>query len=257
MIMNPSTLQTISQIGVVVGIILTGLGGFGAYYYGKVLDEQKDKAGSTKEQQLRADISKLLTGNELLQGRLEPFEKLAKQLHPSLDQEDALGKLHEELAHLDQRTGALQQQINQAEAIAPQLDPGGRILASPFVSYASEFSEGIARARALCQEGKLDEAYSIAEGLATKRPDFGLAYFIMGTIEIQRQHLNVAEEQLNAAIMKGLLKSDEAWALNNLATIYLVTNRREEALRSLEKAVLLDPGIAEITKFRDAVKARR
>lgn len=255
MIMNPSTLQTISQIGVGVGLTLAAIGGFGAYHYGRIVEALKESEASTREQKLQSDITKLLEGNEALQRRLEPFEATARELHPSLTKEDALERLREELEHLDKRTGMLQQQVQQSQAIAPKLDPNGRIMASPFVSFASEFSEGIARSRTLVQEGKLDEAYAIADDLAVKKPDFGLAFFMMGTIEAMKGQLKPAETHLAVAIDKGLSKPDEAWALNNLASIYVRTDRRSEALRSLEKAVLLNPDEPEIVKFRDALKA--
>jgi hypothetical protein len=39
--MNYQSLQTLSQITITVGIILTALGGYGAYYYGKKADQEK------------------------------------------------------------------------------------------------------------------------------------------------------------------------------------------------------------------------
>ena len=40
--MKPEFLQNISNIFVLVGLILAALGGFGSYYYGKIIDDSKD-----------------------------------------------------------------------------------------------------------------------------------------------------------------------------------------------------------------------
>ena len=42
--MTYQTLQTLSQVAIAVGIIMTGLGGYGAYYYQKKIDSEKDKS---------------------------------------------------------------------------------------------------------------------------------------------------------------------------------------------------------------------
>ena len=38
----------------------------------------------------------------------------------------------------------------------------------------------------LFNEGKLDEAYQIAEALSKKKDDFGPAYYLMGVIELKK-----------------------------------------------------------------------
>jgi len=64
--MSPETLQTLSQVAVVIGIVLTGLSGFGAYYYGRVAQDAKDSAAVEREGSLRANVDKLVAGNETL-----------------------------------------------------------------------------------------------------------------------------------------------------------------------------------------------
>jgi len=53
------TLQTTSQIVLFVGVLLSAIGGFGSYYYGKV-EEEKNKRESNKAQdELKAQIREL------------------------------------------------------------------------------------------------------------------------------------------------------------------------------------------------------
>jgi hypothetical protein len=96
---------------VVVGIILTGLGGFGAYYYGKLVDTDRERASADRETELRSGMGKLLEGNDALQKRLEPFEQLARELHPSLGRDEALKKLRDDLDAVKERAAALERQV--------------------------------------------------------------------------------------------------------------------------------------------------
>ena len=41
--MTYQSLQTLSQIAIAAGLIISALGGYGAYYYGKKVDEEKGK----------------------------------------------------------------------------------------------------------------------------------------------------------------------------------------------------------------------
>lgn len=52
--MSYQSLQTLSQIAIAVGLIISALGGYGAYHYGKKVDEEKAK----KEKQQNAVDSK-------------------------------------------------------------------------------------------------------------------------------------------------------------------------------------------------------
>jgi len=109
--MSPQTLQTVSQIAIVVGVILTGLGGFGAFHYGRRIDQQKEQEASAREDALKADIGKLLTGNASLERRLEPFESLAKQLHPNVASDEALALLQRELDAVSKKAADLETKL--------------------------------------------------------------------------------------------------------------------------------------------------
>ena len=64
--MNPGTLQTICQIFIVVGIIVTGIASFGSYYYGKKATTIENKKLKGNQQTIILKLDELLdsTGNE-------------------------------------------------------------------------------------------------------------------------------------------------------------------------------------------------
>jgi hypothetical protein len=65
------TLQTFSQILIVVGLVITAIGGFGSYYYGKLEEEDyKGKANKTQNE-LKAKIEKLQAGTSKIEKRME------------------------------------------------------------------------------------------------------------------------------------------------------------------------------------------
>lgn len=51
------SLLTLSHIFILAGIIITGLGGFGSYYFGKKESDQKDAEFETKLNEIRTDTS--------------------------------------------------------------------------------------------------------------------------------------------------------------------------------------------------------
>ena len=95
--MNFNLYQTISAIIIFVGILLTGLGGFGRYYFSNKLESQKYSLVVKKETGLNLKIDALLKGNELLRENIKPFEALAKSKYPNDDINTALDKLSEEI----------------------------------------------------------------------------------------------------------------------------------------------------------------
>ena len=107
--MKPETFQTFSQVAISIGIILTAIGGLTSYYSNKIIDKAKEKTAIAKEQKLQGNIDELLDGNRSLQSKIEPFEELAKQLHPSLETNDALQQLRKDYENLEDRAEALEQ----------------------------------------------------------------------------------------------------------------------------------------------------
>ncbi len=53
------TLQTISQLVLFVGVLLSAIGGFGSYYYGKVEEEENKRNSSKVQDELKAQIREL------------------------------------------------------------------------------------------------------------------------------------------------------------------------------------------------------
>lgn len=149
----------------------------------------------------------------------------------------------------------LNKQVDNLSAIAPKLDLHGRIVQGTGVSFSSEFNEGIERARTLYNQEKFDEAYEIAKSLARKKPDFGLAYFIMGTIEVNKGNDDSsAEANLLKAINLGIPKYEEALTYYNLAVIKQKQSKIDDALSLLEKGVKSDSTVKEIKEYLDKLR---
>jgi len=152
------------------------------------------------------------------------------------------------------RIKELKSEVNYLTITAPKLLPDGRIAASPFVTMASEFSDGINEARKLFNDGEDDKAYRIAKSLSEKNPKFGLSYFLMGTIELQRGNYQAGDELLLKSIALEIPKGDEAWAYNNLGISALRQKRLNEAINYLEKCLDIDPKMSQSEKLLKQLK---
>ena len=58
--MNPGTLQTVFQIIMLVGIIVTGIGGFGSYHYGKKSTAIQNEKQKENQQTTTSKLDKIL-----------------------------------------------------------------------------------------------------------------------------------------------------------------------------------------------------
>jgi len=117
--LKPETLQILSQLAIFIGIIATALGGFGSYYFGKKIEKITHSAARVKEEKLQGKIGELLEGNRSLQLQLEPFEDLAKRLHPSLDTQEALKELRQNLEDVERRADIPEKEMV-PRTLAPQ-----------------------------------------------------------------------------------------------------------------------------------------
>ncbi|MCR4291024.1 MAG: tetratricopeptide repeat protein [Candidatus Scalindua sp.] len=113
--------------------------------------------------------------------------------------------------------------------------------------------QATAQVKSYFNEGRYDDAYLIAGDLKQKNPEFGLAYSIIGTIELYREHYDKGEEMLKKAVQLGLPDEDKAWAFHNLGVSSLRKKDYETARELLEKAVGLSPNMEESQKTLDSI----
>jgi len=172
--------------------------------------------------------------DELVKGKNELIEKVDKYQHDLSDKEKTIKQLEAEVAKLN--------------ITSPKLLPNGRIAGSPYVTMSSEFSVGINSARDLFNQGKFDEAYRIAEDLRKKSPKFGLAYFLIGTIEIQSGDFEKGEKSLEQAIQLELPEGDKAWAFHNLGIAALRKQNLSKAVDYLKRAIQVNPEMEDSKK---------
>jgi len=102
--MKPEILQMISQLAVLIGIIVTALGGFGAFHFGKVITQVKEQAAQNREKQFIDKIDGLAKDNKIVQDKLKPFENLANKMYPDIESDAALGRLYREIQDVKKET---------------------------------------------------------------------------------------------------------------------------------------------------------
>jgi len=107
--MSAETWVTISQVGVFLGAILAASGGAGSWYFGKIVERQKDQASTQQQIELNNKIESLIQGNSDLKKQLSPFEKIAERIYPAVERDDALKKLASDVDGMRQETQKLKQ----------------------------------------------------------------------------------------------------------------------------------------------------
>ncbi|MBK9168924.1 MAG: hypothetical protein IPM24_15845 [Bryobacterales bacterium] len=125
--MDPGFLKTASNVVLAVGIVLTAIGTFGAYYFSSQIEASRDAAEVARRKddqiardQLNEQVGRLVAGNDELRERLTPFEALARERYPGLDEPEALERLQNELSTVSKRAEALEQKV---QAANPVLQP--------------------------------------------------------------------------------------------------------------------------------------
>ena len=98
--MKPELSLHLSHIAIFFGVLLTGLGGFGSYYFGQKISSEEKQKSQSDQNRLEGKVSELLDGNEVLKEKLAPFEEIAKKIHPTLDLNIALRKLESDYFQL-------------------------------------------------------------------------------------------------------------------------------------------------------------
>jgi hypothetical protein len=105
------TLISFSNVAILTGVILSGVGGFGAYYFGKKLEKEKDKETEVSERELKGTIDQLSNDARALKEQMKPFEQIAKTLYPNMQLEAAMAKLQEDVVTYQKRTRDLELKV--------------------------------------------------------------------------------------------------------------------------------------------------
>ncbi len=209
----------------VSGIILIAAGTFLVFIGLDIRNRSDDRQTSQSIKKKAYQVGGLIYEKKRLLARISEYQK-------NLSEKDKI------IQQLKTRVDSLNMKVPRQPA-DQQTEAGHRF------DSGKENSEIIARVKSLCIEGKSDEAYEIADGLRQKYPDFGLAYFMLGTIAMYREDYDKGEYLLNRAIQLGLPDADLAWAFHNLGVSALKKEDFEKAREFLEQAVGVNPGIEE------------
>ncbi len=116
-----------------------------------------------------------------------------------------------------------------------------------------EYNDIIVQARELCRKGRFDDAYKIVDELRQKNPGYGLAYFVIGSIEIRKKHYDKGEALLNKAVKLVLSDKERAGVFHNLGIASVGRKNFEKAKGFLEKAIQLDSGMEKSRRALDSL----
>ena len=165
-----------------------------------------------------------------------------------------IGDRDGEIEKLKSEKRVLVQQIEGLLTIRPKLDPWGRLQLSPWFTISSDFDTGINKAKGLYSAGNVNEAYKIAEELVHKNKTFGLGYYLMGVIEIDKGKNAEGEKNILKAINLKIPPEDEAWGYYHLGRSVMKRKKNDEALKYFEKALALDPNMEKTKQMIDKLK---
>ncbi len=65
------TLQTVSQLVLLVGVLLSAIGGFGSYYFGKLEETENERESDIAQNELKARINELQANTSQLSDKTE------------------------------------------------------------------------------------------------------------------------------------------------------------------------------------------
>ena len=151
-----------------------------------------------------------------------------------------------ELSAATNSLAAASQRIAELSEAAPRVDQTGRIVVpSGMLSYPSDFAFGSNKAKELFKQEKFADAFAEAERLSKKKPGFGLAYAIMGTVRAQEEAYTESHALLTKAVDLGLATSDLACAYHCLGIVALRQTNNVAAKQYFELAVETDPKMTE------------
>lgn len=95
--MKAETIQYIFNVLIFAGVLLTAVGGLGAYHFGKKSEEIKEDSLKTQTETFSGQIGNLVEVNSKLNDQLEPFLEYARKLYPNESDSTALDKLRKSI----------------------------------------------------------------------------------------------------------------------------------------------------------------
>ena len=218
----------------IIGIILIATGTIFTYLGQRKISSKDILSLRTQIIDKNSRIDSLLIGNERLSKKIEEYQNTVEKK--------------------DIRISELESDVQKLNYTAPKLLPDGRIELSPGIISASEYSDGIYKARDEFNNGNMDKAYKIAEALYNKNKEFGLAQFLMGTIEVNRGNYPKGELLIKKSIKLGISEGDLEWAYHNLGVASLRQQKLNEAIQYLEEALKVNPKKTESTNLINDIK---
>ncbi|HAM39742.1 MAG: hypothetical protein A2474_03890 [Elusimicrobia bacterium RIFOXYC2_FULL_34_12] len=165
-----------------------------------------------------------------------------------------IGARDGEIEKLKSEKRILLHQIEGLLTIRPKLDPWGRLQLSQWFTISSDFDTGINKAKGLYSAGKVNEAFEIAETLVRKNKSFGLGYYLMGVIEIDKGKYLLGEKNILKAIKLEIPPEDETWAYYHLGRASMQQKKNDEALKYFEKSLALNPNMEKTKQMIDRLK---
>ncbi len=158
------------------------------------------------------------------------------------DRQEKAGRYGEAQSWLDKATGVIEKNPKEAEALllkSIEIDPG---------NAKAYFQLGLAYT-ALKNSTRAIEAYQKAVQLAPNFPD---VYFNLGYLYATKKDYSTAEKMFGQAVKKNPPYLDEA--LFNLGLVQTKQGKREESIKSLKRAVQVNPQNERAQKFLAKLK---
>jgi tetratricopeptide (TPR) repeat protein len=180
--MTPETLQTVSQVFIVVGVVIAGLGGFGAYYYGNRVSDAKDRASEEQSARLNSKIDSLAGDNQRILEKLEPFLELARKQSPGESDDEALDALLRRIQGIKANQQRIEQNLKRKAAgvfdIFPEPNESGGIRV---YSRKAAIQKHYAVALGHVEAGRWQDAKTELELILEKAPDHVPSLNLLGT----------------------------------------------------------------------------
>lgn len=213
-----------------------------------ILNREENKNTRIENQRLSEQNARLLAQNQELLTKSENLYNDQKSLFKEnliISESNSnlsyrLEQIKQIISQKDDRIGLLENQVKDLKLSSPKIDNQGRIAASPFVTLASEFSDGIQKSKELFIKGEFKKVYDITTDLINKKSDFGLAYFLRGSALAQLFKYADAMKEFNNAVKYGLDNSDLTWCYHNMAICEIHENNLESAYKYFMKCYNID-----------------